>query len=121
MTDGMLVIDDHCHFGQPRSSAPGSAASLADELLARMDGNGIDQTVLCHLIFPLWEQEDFTRGTTWFSTRPESTRIGWWACASSIRSTAGLPSERRDGVSRPGRGIKYHPVLNGFYPSAGRL
>jgi len=38
------AIDDHCHLGQPKASVPASGRFLADELIARMDRNGIDKT-----------------------------------------------------------------------------
>jgi hypothetical protein len=79
--DGMLAIDDHCHLGEPKVERAGVRRFLAEDLLARMDRTGIDKAVVCHLIFPLWEQEEFTQGNNWSSRRPASTRTGWWACA----------------------------------------
>lgn len=62
MIDGMLAIDAHCHVGEAKRERHGLRSFGADELIARMDQNGIDKAVIQHLVFPLWEPEDFKQG-----------------------------------------------------------
>ena len=122
MIDGMLAIDDHCHFGEPKVERAGVRRFLADELIARMDRNGIDKTVVCHLIFPLWEQEDFTRGNDLVldAARKHSDRLVA-GCVINPKHGRFAVQEARRCLAAGARAIKFHPVLHGFYPISGEI
>jgi len=122
MIDGMLAIDDHCHFGQPKAERADIRRFLADELIARMHRNGIDKTVVCHLIFPLWEQEDFTRGNNLVleAARKHPDRLVA-ACVINPKHGRFAEQEARRCLSAGAKAIKFHPVLHGFYPISGEI
>ncbi len=122
MIDGMLAIDDHCHLGEPKVERAGIRRFLAEDLLARMDRNGIDKAVICHLIFPLWEQDEFTRGNDLVleAARKHPDRLVS-LCAINPRHGRFAVQEARRCLAAGAKGIKLHPVLHGSYPVSGEI
>jgi hypothetical protein len=95
---------------------------LTDDLIVRMDRNGIDKTVICHLILPLWEQEEFTRGNNIImeAVKKYPNRLAG-LCVINPKHGQYAQHEAQRCLASGIRGIKLHPVLHGFYPISGEI
>ncbi len=122
MIDGMLVIDAHCHIGELKRERHGIRRFTVDDLIARMDRNGIDKAVVCHLISPLWEQDEIRKGNnvvvdaTW---QYPDRLIG--LCVVNPKHGRFAEQEARRGLEAGLRGIKVQPAMHGYYPVDGEL
>jgi len=122
MIDEAPAIDDHCHLGEMTADRAGIRRFLADDLIVRMDRNGIDKTVICHLILPLWEQEEFTRGNNLVmeAVKKYPDRLAGLCVINPKHGQYAQQEAQRCLASGIG-GIKLHPVLHGFYPISGEI
>lgn len=122
MIDGMLVIDAHCHIGESKVERNGVRRFTAEDLLARMDRNGVDRAVVCHLIFPLWEPEEFVRGNDLVveAVRRYPDRLRGLVVVNPKHGHF-AEEEARRGLSAGLVGIKIQPAMHGYYPVDGAL
>jgi uncharacterized protein len=122
MIDGMMVIDAHCHIGESPAMRNGVQRFTADDLLARMDRNGIDRAIVCSLIFPLWERDDFIRGNDLViaAAREHADRLRGLVVVNP-RHGAFAEDEARRGLAAGLVGIKVQPAMHGFWPIDGAL
>lgn len=122
MIDGMRVIDAHCHIGEFRGERHGLRSFSADDLIERMDRCGIDQAIVAHLIFPLWEQEDFKRANNYViqATWNYPDRL-FGLCVVNPKHGAFAQQEVRRCLEAGLKGIKLQPAQHGCYPIDGEL
>lgn len=122
MIDGMLTIDAHCHIGESPVMRNGIQRFTAEDLLARMDRNGVDRAVACSLIFPLWEREDFIRANdrTVVAVREHADRLKGLVVVNP-RHGSFAEEEARRGLADGLHGIKVQPAMHGFWPIDGAL
>jgi uncharacterized protein len=122
MIDGMLAIDAHCHIGEFKGERHGLRSFSADSLIEHMDRNGIDKAVVAHLIFPLWEQEEFKKANnliiqaTW--NYPDRL-VG--LCAVNPKHGSFAQQEVRRCLEAGLKGIKVQPAMHGGYAIDGPL
>jgi hypothetical protein len=120
--DDLLVIDDHCHLGELPDGHAGIRRFLPDDLISRMDRNGVDKTMVCHLILPLRERQDFARGNDLIvdAVRKHPDRLAG-LCVINPQHGPYAQQEARRYLASGMRGIKLHPILHGFYSISGEL
>jgi predicted TIM-barrel fold metal-dependent hydrolase len=120
--DDLLAIDAHCHLGEMPDGHAGIRQSLPDDLIARMDRNGIDKTMVCHLILPLRERQAFARGNDLIvdAVRKHPDRLAG-LCVINPQHGPHAQQEARRYLASGMRGIKLHPILHGFYSISGPL
>lgn len=122
MIDGMLAVDAHCHIGEFHGERYGLRRFTAEDLVARMDANGVDKSVVCYLASPLVDQDDFKRANnavieaTWkFADR----LVG--ACIVNPKHGQFAQQEVRRCLQAGLRAVKLQPVLHGSYAVDGDL
>lgn len=122
MIDGMLVIDDHTHIGAMKSERLGVKSYTAQDLVGRMDDNGVDISVVCHLISPLWTADEIAAGNDLVrsSIADYRERLAGLVVVNP-KFGAGAVAEARRGLDLGMKGIKVHPIMHGFYPIAGEI
>jgi predicted TIM-barrel fold metal-dependent hydrolase len=120
--DGMPAVDGHCHIGVMKGERHGIRTFSAEDLIARMDENGIDHAVVCHLISPLSEPEDFPPANDLVvaAMRRHPARLTGLVAINPAHGRA-AEDEARRGLQAGLRGIKVHPALHGRYPVDGPL
>jgi uncharacterized protein len=118
--DELPAIDDHCHLGEMTDGHAGIRRFLSDDLIARMDRNGIDKTIVCHLILPLREREDFARGNNLIleAVQKYPDRLAG-LCVINPKHGQYAQQEARRCLASGMTGIKLHPILHGFYSISG--
>jgi len=122
MIDGMLAIDAHCHIGDMKGERHGIRRFTSEDLIARMDRHGIDLAVVCSLISPLWEPDDFIQGNDRViaAVREYPGRLAGLAVVNPKHGEF-AQAEARRGLAAGLRGIKVHPALHGYYPVDGAV
>lgn len=122
MIDGMLAIDAHCHIGAFPVQKNGITTFTAEDLIARMDRNGIDKAVVCHLISPVWERDELTAGNDLVlaAVAAHPDRLAG-LCVVNPRHGDFAVTEARRCLAAGMRGLKLHPVLHGSYPIDGAI
>lgn len=122
MIDGLLAIDAHCHIGDFQGERFGLRHFTAEDLVARMDANGVDKSLVCYLASPLVEQEDFKRANnavveaTW---KHPARLVG--ACIVNPKHTQFAQQEVRRCIEAGLKAVKLQPVLHGSYAVDGDL
>lgn len=121
MIDGMLTIDAHCHIGDMKGRH-GVGLFTAEDMLARMDRNGVDKAVVCSVIAPLWGKDAFIRGNdlTIEAVKKYPDRF-LGLCVVNPKDGAFAEEEARRGLAAGLKGLKLHPILHGYYPIDGPL
>lgn len=122
MIDGTLAVDAHCHIGDFGVEKNGIKCFTADDLITRMDQNGIDRAVVCHLISPIWEKDELRAGNDLVLQAVQkhpSRLVG--LCVINPRHGGFALEEAQRCLASGMRGIKVHPVLHGNYPIDGAL
>lgn len=108
--ENMTIADAHCHIGS------GHSYSLtADELLRRMDANGVSAAIIvpvdrCLAVYNREGNDEVLR-----AARANSERLIPFATANPWYGKAGLEELRR-ALDAGAAGLKLHPVLQGFSP-----
>lgn len=122
MIDGMPVIDAHCHLGRLKGVRHGIQGSTAEDLLARMDHNGVDKTVVCYLISPLWELEEIRQANDEVleAVSKYSDRLAG-VCVVNPKHGEAAQEEARRCLAAGMKGIKVHPAMQGLYPVDGAM
>lgn len=118
----MRTIDAHCHIGEWEGEAHGLRGFSAEEMLARMDANGIDHAVIAHSIFPIWSEASIQRGNDFViaAVRKYPGRFTG-ICATNPKHGDSAITEVRRGLAAGLKGIKLHPVILGPYDVSGAL
>lgn len=122
MIEGNLAVDAHCHIGDFKVEKHGITQFSAEDLIARMDRNGIDWTVVCHLIAPIWEREEVRAANNLVmeAVRRHPDRLVG-LCVVNPKQGAFAVEEARRCLDAGMSGIKVHPVIHGNYPINGPL
>lgn len=122
MIDGALAIDGHCHLGMMKAVRHGIRGCSAEELLTRMERNGIDMTVVCHLTSPLWEREEIRQANDVVldAVSAYPNRLAG-VCVVNPKHREFAEQEARRCLALGMRGIKVHPVQHGFYSISGSI
>ncbi len=122
MIDGMRVIDAHCHIGRWEGERQGLRDFSAEEMLARMEKNGVDHAVIAHSIFPIWIEEEIRRGNDYVIAAAERYPDRFTGMvATNPRHGASAVEEVRRGLAAGAKAIKLHPGLLGPYHVDGAL
>lgn len=122
LIDGMLAVDAHCHIGGYEGNPHGVQSLTARDLLARMDSTGIDRAVVCHFVSPLWSKEDIRQGNDLVleATGKHADRLSGIAVVNPKMGSLAQEELRRC-LEAGLKGVKFQPVLHGFYPVDGPL
>lgn len=122
MIDGMLAIDAHCHIGELKAERQGFRRFTADDLVARMDRNGIDKAVVCHLISPLWERVEIQKGNDLVleATCQHPDRLVG-LCVVNPKHGRFAQQEARRCLEVGLKGLKVQPAMHGCYPVDGEV
>lgn len=122
MIDGFLTIDDHTHIGAMKSPRLGIGEYTAQDLVRRMDYSGIDVSVVCHLISPLWTAEEIAAGNELVrrAVGEYRERLAGLVVVNPKFGAMAVEEARR-GLDLGMKGIKVHPIMHGFYPIAGEV
>ena len=122
MIDGMLAIDAHCHIGESPVERNGIKRFNADDMVARMDRNGIDHSVVAHLIFPVWERDEVRRANDYvLEAVARHPRRLTGLCIVNPKHGDFAVDEARRGLAAGLRGLKVQPVMHGYWPIDGQL
>jgi predicted TIM-barrel fold metal-dependent hydrolase len=115
MIDGMFVMDSHTHCYKPAMSIWGVLGQTHEQLILRMDRNGIDVSVIMgqHRLDPgeQWDQTEYLiEGATKYPGRfvPVMTYTPFWG-----KRTL---DDMRRGNDLGVRGLKLYTHGQGFYP-----
>lgn len=122
MIDGTLAVDAHCHIGDFKVEKNGIRCFTAEDLIGRMDQNGIDKAVVCHLISPIWERAELRAGNDLVleAVKKHPDRLVG-LCVLNPKHGSFAVEEAHRCLMAGMRGIKVHPVLHGNYPIDGAL
>jgi uncharacterized protein len=122
MIDGMLTVDAHCHIGESPVERNGIKRFSADDLIERMDRNGIDQAVVMHLIFPVWERDEVQRANDYVlgAIHRYPDRLTG-LCIVNPKHGDFAVREAERGLAAGLRGLKVQPVMHGYWPIDGVL
>lgn len=113
MIDGTVVVDMHNHVGIKGSNMGGQTP---EQLISRMDRNGIDIAVICPFNSGMLAHEEFVdRNTTIIDAiKAHPDRLVGFCTVTPYHGTLALDEVRRC-VERGMKGIKLHPRKHGSY------
>lgn len=121
MKDGMYWIDFHNHIGWMTQTRWGLYGQTPEQLISRMDRNGIDHAVVFPRSCPL-NTEEFRKINDYVieAVQRYPDRLTGFCFATPMHVNFHLEEIER--CARAGlKGIKVHPVLHGFYPVDGPM
>jgi len=115
MIEGMLVIDMHNHVFKPQKTIYGVYGQTPENLIERMDKNGIDKA----LIYPGVgiTPEEFKEADNYIieAVKKYSDRLIGGCCVTPLHGQFSL--EELERCANAGlRGVKFLPHMHGYYP-----
>lgn len=123
MLDGHLFVDIHCHLAEPKQGIYGRLGQTPEELLERMDENGVDYTVVFSMVNNAGlAPEEISRANDYILdaiNKYPNRLIGF--CLTTPRHGEACLKEIRRCVEGGMKGIKLHPHLLGYYPVDGEV
>ena len=123
MLDNNLFIDVHCHLAKPTVGMYGKLGQTPEELIQRMEENGVDHTVVFSMVNNAGlSVEDISRANDYIIEAVNKyPKLLTGFCLTTPRHGDGALKEIRRCVDAGLKGIKLHPHLLGFYPVDGDL
>lgn len=123
MLDGCLFVDVHCHLAPLRKGYYGTLGQTPEQLLERMDKNGVDYAV----VFPMVNNaglciDDIKRANDYILTaiNKYADRLIGFCLITPMHGEAAIEEIQRC-VKAGVRGIKLHPHIHGYYPIDGEV
>lgn len=116
MIDGMLVVDVHNHVGEFRG-VWGLLRQTPEELLKRMDKNGIDVSVIFPFPSGLMLHEDFRSANDYIlnGAKEDPKRLIPFCTVTPMHGQFAVDEMKRC-AEMGAKGIKLYPPGHGFYP-----
>ena len=123
MLDGCVFVDVHCHLAPLRKGYYGLLGQTPEQLLERMDKNGVDYAV----VFPMVNNaglslEEIKRANDYIIeavNRYPQRFVGF--CLSTPMYQEKAIEEVERCVKAGLKGIKLHPHIHGYYPVDGEI
>lgn len=123
MVDGLIAVDVHVHIAPPRKGMYGVLGQSPEQLIERMDRNGIDYSVVFSMVNTAGLDPDSIRAANDYvieAVRRYPDRLVGLCLTTPRHGEAALEEVRRC-IASGLRGIKLHPHLLGYYPIDGEI